>query len=60
MWYYNKEEICNTHFIPERSSIMRIKTLLTQALFAKEGETFTQVALPPTWNALDGQDGGND
>ncbi|MBQ7915214.1 MAG: DUF4982 domain-containing protein [Firmicutes bacterium] len=39
---------------------MRIKTLLTQALFAKEGETFTQVALPHTWNALDGQDGGAD
>ncbi len=39
---------------------MRIKTLLTSALFAKEGETFAPVALPLTWNAFDGQDGGND
>ncbi len=39
---------------------MRIKTLLTSALFAKEGEAFASVALPHTWNALDGQDGGND
>ena len=39
---------------------MRIKTLLTTALFAKEGETFAPVALPHTWNALDGQDGGAD
>ncbi len=39
---------------------MRIKTLLTQALFAKEGGTFAPVALPHTWNAFDGQDGGND
>jgi len=39
---------------------MRIKTLLTSALFAKEGETCAPVALPHTWNALDGQDGGAD
>ena len=39
---------------------MRIKTLLTSALFAKEGEGFAPVALPHTWNALDGQDGGAD
>ena len=39
---------------------MRMKTLLTTALFAKEGEALAQVALPHTWNALDGQDGGND
>ena len=39
---------------------MRIKTLLTAALFAKEGETFAPVALPHTWNAFDGQDGGAD
>ncbi len=39
---------------------MRIKTLLTNALFAKEGEALTKVALPHTWNALDGQDGGSD
>ena len=39
---------------------MRTKTLITQALFAKQGETAAAVALPHTWNALDGQDGGND
>ena len=39
---------------------MRIKTLLTEALFAKEGEQLSKVALPHTWNALDGQDGGAD
>ena len=39
---------------------MRTKTLLTSALFAKQGETAAAVALPHTWNALDGQDGGND
>ena len=39
---------------------MRTKTLLTTALFAKEGEAFAPVTLPHTWNALDGQDGGGD
>ncbi len=39
---------------------MRMKTLLTQALFAKQGEAAISVALPHTWNALDGQDGGAD
>ena len=39
---------------------MRNVTLLTKALFAKKGENFVEVALPHTWNALDGQDGGND
>ncbi len=39
---------------------MRNETLLTSALFAKQGEAMTSVALPHTWNALDGQDGGND
>ncbi len=39
---------------------MRTVTLLTQARFAKQGETPTCVALPHTWNAQDGQDGGND
>ncbi len=39
---------------------MRITTLLTEALFAKESEALTKVALPHTWNALDGQDGGAD
>ncbi len=39
---------------------MPTKTLLTQARFAKQGETPAVVALPHTWNALDGQDGGND
>ena len=39
---------------------MRIKTLLTEALFAKQGEALAKVALPHTWNNLDGQDGGSD
>jgi len=39
---------------------MRTKTLLTEALFAKQGEALAKVALPHTWNALDGQDGGAD
>jgi beta-galactosidase len=39
---------------------MRTSTLLTSAQFAKQGEAFAAVALPHTWNALDGQDGGND
>ena len=39
---------------------MRMKTLLSEALFAKQGEAFAKVSLPHTWNALDGQDGGND
>ena len=30
---------------------MRNVTLLTQALFAKHGETFAPVALPHTWTA---------
>ena len=39
---------------------MRTTTLLTTARFAKHGEPFAPVALPHTWNAQDGQDGGND
>ncbi len=39
---------------------MRQYTQLKNALFAKEGEEFTSVALPHTWNAFDGQDGGDD
>ncbi len=39
---------------------MRTKTLLTEALFAKQGEALAKVALPHTWNNLDGQDGGAD
>ena len=39
---------------------MRMKTLLTSARFAKQHETLEIVSLPHTWNALDGQDGGND
>ncbi len=39
---------------------MRMKTLLTEARFAKQYEPLTEVTLPHTWNALDGQDGGND
>lgn len=39
---------------------MRTEQILTTAMFAKEGESFAEVALPHTWNALDGQDGGAD
>ena len=39
---------------------MRNVTLLTAARFGKQGQALTPVALPHTWNALDGQDGGND
>ena len=39
---------------------MRIKTLLTAARFHKQGEAMSNVVLPHTWNALDGQDGGAD
>ena len=39
---------------------MRTATTLTKALFAKLGEVPAAVALPHTWNAFDGQDGGND
>lgn len=39
---------------------MRNVTLLTAARFAKQGQPMESVALPHTWNALDGQDGGND
>ena len=39
---------------------MRMKTLLTAARFAKLGQNPEPVALPHTWNALDGQDGGAD
>ena len=39
---------------------MRNVTLMTQARFARQGEQLCPVSLPHTWNALDGQDGGND
>ena len=39
---------------------MRTTTILKEALFAKSGESSTEVKLPHTWNALDGQDGGSD
>ena len=39
---------------------MRTITLLKEARFAKQGENMATVALPHTWNNLDGQDGGND
>ncbi len=39
---------------------MRTSTLLTAAMFAKQGENAAAVTLPHTWNAIDGQDGGND
>ncbi len=39
---------------------MRSYQLLKNAVFAKVGEAYAPVALPHTWNAQDGQDGGND
>ena len=39
---------------------MRSITLLNQARFAKLGDEMVSIALPHTWNNLDGQDGGND
>ncbi len=39
---------------------MRVQTLLTAARFGKQGQPLEPVALPHTWNALDGQDGGAD
>ncbi len=39
---------------------MRTTQVLTSARFALEGQAFAPVALPHTWNALDGQDGGSD
>ena len=39
---------------------MRTYQLLKDAMFAKMGEAFAPVILPHTWNAQDGQDGGND
>ena len=39
---------------------MRSCQIMKDALFSFEGEAFCPVALPHTWNALDGQDGGND
>lgn len=39
---------------------MRTTTLMSEARFGKFGESLNPVALPHTWNHLDGQDGGND
>ena len=39
---------------------MRTETLLTKAMFAKQGDTPKEVNLPHTWNNLDGQDGNAD
>lgn len=39
---------------------MREVKQLTNAQFAKAGESFENVTLPHTWNAYDGQDGGSD
>ncbi len=39
---------------------MRNVTILRQARFAKSGQPLESVALPHTWNNLDGQDGGAD
>ena len=36
---------------------MRNSVRLTEALFAKDGDAFTKVALPHTWNNIDDQDG---
>lgn len=44
----------------ERSGNMRTITTIHEAMFAKSGEAETRVALPHTWNAFDGQDGGGD
>ena len=39
---------------------MRTYQIISEALFSFEGEDFSPVVLPHTWNAFDGQDGGND
>ena len=39
---------------------MRTITTLKEALFAKDGDAPVRVALPHTWNNLDGQDGADD
>ena len=39
---------------------MRSYQLIQNALFAKVGESYAPITLPHTWNAQDGQDGGND
>ena len=44
------EEVCS----------VRVYQTIEKAFFAKEGEVFTEIALPHTWNAFDGQDGGGD
>ena len=38
---------------------MRSYQILNQARFAKQDEAYTTVNIPHTWNAQDGQDGGN-
>ena len=40
--------------------MMRTYQLIQNAMFNKPGQESEAVALPHTWNALDGQDGGND
>ena len=40
--------------------MMRTYQLIQNAMFNKPGQESEVVALPHTWNALDGQDGGND
>ena len=44
----------------QKENSMRKEILIGQAQFAKQGEAFAPVALPHTWNAQDGQDGGAD
>ena len=48
------------HIYKKGVFIMRTVTLMKEARFAKQGENLAAVALPHTWNNLDGQDGGND
>ena len=44
-----------------RETMMRKKTLiLTDWLFSKDNQNWEALNLPHTWNAVDGQDGGND
>ncbi len=47
-------------FRQRKENTMRTITPLTSAQFALLGESYTPVTLPHTWNAFDGQDGGND
>ncbi len=60
--YSRKENSCFHIAKKERIREMRRETLLTEALFTKAStpteSDWIEVALPHTWNNLDGQDGG--